>query len=340
MADVMGSMLVGTAGLMLAGGASLLLAVTRRSMPGTEHARRRAATVMAATVVVQAAHFAEEYATGFPTTFPVVLGLEPWPTTLFVAFNLAWLVVWSWAAARLVSGSHLVGFPAWFLATAAMLNGAAHPLLAAHVGGYFPGLATSPVLGVAGLWLWRRLWCLTESRVAEGREWRPRLAIEAILFSVLVPGAVTYWIPRYGFEIWRDVPPTEWSAWQTTALLPLGLGLVIYLRCVWEFAARGRGIPAPLDHPKQLVVSGLYRYVRNPMYVGVLLVLLGESTFFESRAFLTYAIGWLLVVHLNVLVYEEPNLTRKFGRSYLEYKASVRRWVPGRRYVDGSGLSP
>jgi protein-S-isoprenylcysteine O-methyltransferase Ste14 len=105
------------------------------------------------------------------------------------------------------------------------------------------------------------------------------------------------------------------------------------LRCLWEFAARGRGIPAPIDHSKQLVVTGLYRYVRNPMYLGVLLFLLGESLFLEYRGFLFYALGWLLVVHLNVLIYEEPNLRRKFGSSYELYASAVRRWVPGRRYV-------
>jgi protein-S-isoprenylcysteine O-methyltransferase Ste14 len=106
----------------------------------------------------------------------------------------------------------------------------------------------------------------------------------------------------------------------------------VYLRCLWEFAARGRGIPAPIDHPKQLVVTGLYQYVRNPMYVGVLLFLLGEALFFGSSRFLLYAIAWLAFVHVNVLVYEEPNLRRKFGRSYERYTSAVRRWIPGKKY--------
>jgi protein-S-isoprenylcysteine O-methyltransferase Ste14 len=74
----------------------------------------------------------------------------------------------------------------------------------------------------------------------------------------------------------------RWSVGQFVAVLLLTLGLAVYLRCLWEFAVRGRGIPAPIDHRKQLVVTGLYRYVRNPMYVGVLLFLLGESLFFGS----------------------------------------------------------
>ena len=144
------------------------------------------------------------------------------------------------------------------------------------------------------------------------------------------------------------MPPPSWSAWHLAALALLIVGLGIYARCLWEFAARGHGIPAPIDHPKQLVVTGLYRYVRNPMYLGVLFVLLGEALFFRSSAFLIYAMAWFAFVHVNVLVYEEPNLARKFGVSYEDYRAAVRRWIPGSRYrdparaawPDASGPSP
>jgi protein-S-isoprenylcysteine O-methyltransferase Ste14 len=158
------------------------------------------------------------------------------------------------------------------------------------------------------------------------------LSFETIVFTVVVPGTVTVFLPRYVLDLWGETLPTQWTIWQFAALLPLSLGLVVYLRCLWEFAARGRGIPAPLDHPKQLVVTGLYQYVRNPMYIGVLLFLLGESVFFRSRGFLVYTFAWLGFVHLNVIVYEEPNLRRKFGGSYDRYTSSVRRWIPGKRY--------
>src|ERR1041385_6406240 len=128
------------------------------------------------------------------------------------------------------------------------------------------------------------------------------------MFSVIVPGAVVLWIPRDILGVWGRIPPTAWSFRHAPALVLLTLGLAVYLRCLWEFAARGRGMPAPVDHPKQLVVTGLYRYVRNPMYVGVLLFLFGESLFLEYRDLFLYAIAWLLFVHLNVLLYEEPNL--------------------------------
>jgi len=159
------------------------------------------------------------------------------------------------------------------------------------------------------------------------------LFLETIIFTVLVPGTVVFWLPGVILDSGRLALPASWSVAQFVALLPLGLGTAIYLRCLWEFATRGRGIPAPIDHPKQLVVTGLYRYVRNPMYLGVLLFLLGESLFLQYRNLFFYAISWLLFVHLNVLFYEEPNLRRKFGDSYERYTAAVRRWVPGRKYA-------
>ena len=158
------------------------------------------------------------------------------------------------------------------------------------------------------------------------------LLLEAILFTVLVPGTVAFWLPPLILDGRRLLMPRSWSTAQFVALIPLGLGASIYLRCLWEFAAKGRGIPAPVDHPKELVVTGLYRYVRNPMYLGVLLFLFGEALFVEYPGFLLYAIGWLAVVHLNVLLYEEPNLRKKFGASYERYTAAVSRWLPGPRY--------
>ena len=158
------------------------------------------------------------------------------------------------------------------------------------------------------------------------------LFFETIIFSVIVPGAVAFWIPRDVLGIWGQTSLASRSVRRVVAGVPLTLGLGIYLRCLWEFAARGRGIPAPLDHPKQLVVTGLYQYVRNPMYVGVMLFLLGEALFFGSPRFLLYAIAWLIFVHANVLLYEEPDPRRKFRSSYERYTSAVHRWIPGKKY--------
>src|SRR5690349_22548193 len=105
------------------------------------------------------------------------------------------------------------------------------------------------------------------------------LTVEAVVFTLVVPMTVAFWLPRVILDPRRLAVPERWSLPQFLALVPLAVGAAIYLRCLWEFAARGRGIPAPVDHPKELVVSGLYRYVRNPMYLGVLLFLLGEALF-------------------------------------------------------------
>jgi protein-S-isoprenylcysteine O-methyltransferase Ste14 len=163
---------------------------------------------------------------------------------------------------------------------------------------------------------------------------RVGLLVEAVGFTVLVPGTVAFWLPRVILDRARLAMPASWSVVQFVALVPLALGATIYFRCVWEFVARGRGIPAPIDHPKQLVVTGLYRYVRNPMYLGVLLFLLGEALFLQYRDFAIYAFAWLAVVHLFVLAYEEPNLRRKFGASYERYTRHVHRWLPGRAYQE------
>jgi len=109
-------------------------------------------------------------------------------------------------------------------------------------------------------------------------------------------------------------------------------GTAILLRCIRDFAVVGRGTLSPIDAPRKLVVAGLYRYVRNPMYVGVTMVLVGEVLFFKSLALLEYTVVWFGVVNLFVLFYEEPTLKRRFGESYDRYRRSVGRWIPGRRF--------
>ncbi len=95
---------------------------------------------------------------------------------------------------------------------------------------------------------------------------------------------------------------------------------------------RAGAFPRPSTTPKELIVTGLYRYVRNPMYLGGLAILIGEVGILGSRALLGYTAVWLLVVHIIILVYEELNLRARFGESYEQYCAHVRRWVPGRPF--------
>ena len=117
----------------------------------------------------------------------------------------------------------------------------------------------------------------------------------------------------------------------------LGLGASIYLRCLWDFAAFGRATPAPIDPPKRLVVRGLYRYIRNPMYVGVLTTILGWAVLFRSLPLVLYALAVGVVVHLFIVVYEEPHLRRVFGGDYEDYCSRTGRWLPRLRGRSAAG---
>jgi protein-S-isoprenylcysteine O-methyltransferase Ste14 len=154
------------------------------------------------------------------------------------------------------------------------------------------------------------------------------LWLRLLLFTVLVPASVTVWIPLFWLRLHEGTGSSSLGAMQVLGLVPITLGVAIYLWCAWDFARSGRGTPAPYDPPRQLVARGLYRYVRNPMYVGVECVLLGEAILFASSRLFVYAVLVGLVFHLVVLVYEEPTLRSKFGDAYEDYCRKVPRWLP------------
>ncbi|HWM94135.1 MAG TPA: isoprenylcysteine carboxylmethyltransferase family protein [Thermoanaerobaculia bacterium] len=118
-------------------------------------------------------------------------------------------------------------------------------------------------------------------------------------------------------------------------LWPLGVllvaaGAALAVSCIAVFIIRGEGTPAPFDPPRAFVASGPYRYVRNPMYLGAICVLLGSALLVRSPSVALLAFGFWLLAHGFVLLYEEPTLQERFGESYSKYKARVRRWVPRR----------
>ncbi|HMD99965.1 MAG TPA: isoprenylcysteine carboxylmethyltransferase family protein [Terriglobia bacterium] len=154
---------------------------------------------------------------------------------------------------------------------------------------------------------------------------RSAALIKTLIFTLLVPGTVTVYVP---YRLLDRVPrPASWVALAAGLCLSVP-GLGVYLRCAWEFVKDGRGTPAPIDAPKKLVVSGLNRFVRNPMYVGVASMVLGESIMFGSRVLLIYAAGLAVMFNLFVMFYEEPTLRKKFGANYDEYCRRVPRWIP------------
>jgi protein-S-isoprenylcysteine O-methyltransferase Ste14 len=156
------------------------------------------------------------------------------------------------------------------------------------------------------------------------------LALRSLFFTLVVPGTVVVLIPYLIASPEGARLQGPWTPLQVVSLVIMVVGAAILVRCIWDFAAKGRGTLAPIDPPKQLVVQGLFRYVRNPMYLGVLVLLLGQTAFFESLALLRYTGIWFAVVHLVVVLYEEPSLRRRFGAPYERYCRSVHRWLPTR----------
>ena len=155
------------------------------------------------------------------------------------------------------------------------------------------------------------------------------LLFKSLLFTVVIPGTFGVYIPM---AIARGTGARAGGVglfWLLGFAL-LMAGSLIYLICVMEFAGRGRGTPAPMDAPKRLVVTGLYRYVRNPMYIGVLAVVLGWTFLARSLELLGYAALLALVFHLFIRLYEEPALRKKFGAEYEAYCGAVSRWAPGK----------
>jgi protein-S-isoprenylcysteine O-methyltransferase Ste14 len=149
--------------------------------------------------------------------------------------------------------------------------------------------------------------------------------LKTVLFTILVPGFVTLRVP-YDLLGQKYVPGHGRLSW--LGIVCLAMGAVIYFSCAWEFAVRGLGTPAPIAPTKFLVVSGLHRYVRNPMYVGVLLVILGQAALFHAPRLAMYGAACIFLAHLFVVFYEEPTLRRQFGESYERYRRSVPRWIP------------
>ena len=152
------------------------------------------------------------------------------------------------------------------------------------------------------------------------------LALRSLLFLVLIPGTVAGYIPLRILERDGGISPPTVSAGTILAGALTLFGAAVLLKCVWDFFSAGRGTLAPFDPPKRLVVRGLYRFTRNPMYNGVLAVLAGEAWLFRSTSLLQYAVLMFVIFHVVVLVYEERVLESQFGESYAIYRQAVPRW--------------
>ena len=154
------------------------------------------------------------------------------------------------------------------------------------------------------------------------------LWLRSAFFTLVLPGTVLVWVPLW--LLTSSGGTWEVGAMRWVGVLPLVIGVGGLLWCIWDFGRVGKGTLAPVDPPRFIVRSGLYRFVRNPMYVSVLTVLVGEILVFRSPRLLVWGAIVVIAFHVFVVAYEEPTLRRQFGADYAAYCRRVPRWWPRR----------
>jgi protein-S-isoprenylcysteine O-methyltransferase Ste14 len=146
--------------------------------------------------------------------------------------------------------------------------------------------------------------------------------IKTLIFTLVMPGTIGVYLPQSMKGGGVELPLAARGA----GLALFACGAAIYFWCAWDFVSKGLGTPLPIDAPRVLVVKGLYRFTRNPMYVGVLSVILGQALYYGSLRVARYGCVVLACFYLFVLLYEEPTLRRLFGEQYEDYCREVPRW--------------
>jgi protein-S-isoprenylcysteine O-methyltransferase Ste14 len=164
--------------------------------------------------------------------------------------------------------------------------------------------------------------------VASDRRSTLRPWLGTLLFVAILPGTVMLYLPwaLSGFQL--RAPFLGTALTRVAGGLLLVAAIPLFLEFLWRFVEEGHGTPAPVAPTERLVVGGTFRRVRNPGYVAVVGILLGEALLLGSGVLLAYAAGIWLIFHLFVLLYEEPTLRRQFGEEYEAYRRNVPRWLP------------
>ena len=157
----------------------------------------------------------------------------------------------------------------------------------------------------------------------------------AIFFTILVPGTVAGYVPYLLMQ--NRLPGLNIGNFHRAGLIVMGCGILIYLLTLISFLLHGKGTPAIWftkaisfiigEEPVKMVSSGLYKYSRNPMYLGVITMVAGQGIFFQFSILLWYALSLFIIFTLVVLFIEEPHLEEKFGEEYKNYKKRTRRWL-------------
>jgi len=152
--------------------------------------------------------------------------------------------------------------------------------------------------------------------------------VGSAIFLVIAPGIVAGYVPWRICRWHVEAPLLGNPTFRLVGVLLIVIGLPVLLDCFARFALQGLGTPAPVFPTRHLVISGLFRYVRNPMYVSVVSLILGQGLFFGSVLVIEYGIAVWVAFCLFVLMYEEPILRKSFGTEYEEFCANVPRWIP------------
>lgn len=153
------------------------------------------------------------------------------------------------------------------------------------------------------------------------------VAVRAVTYAggfVFLWGWIALGVRRYDESVNIIVP--DWA--EIPGMIAIVLGSFIVLSCLEQFVVRGEGTPAPFDAPEHLVAAGPYRVVRNPMYLGALIIVAGLGLLLRSFSIILLSSAMSVLFHLFVVLYEEPTLKRRFGEAYERYCAGVPRWIP------------
>ena len=154
-----------------------------------------------------------------------------------------------------------------------------------------------------------------------------RILLKTLLFTLMVPGTVVVLLPYLLIHSELRSIEAAGGIYPYLSLIFFVPGALIYFKSTGDFAFVGQGTPAPADPPRRLVIKGLYRYTRNPMYIGIILLLLGQLVLYHVPQLLAYCLMVPVAFQLFILYYEEPTLIEKFGAPYLRYKQEVPRWL-------------
>ena len=157
---------------------------------------------------------------------------------------------------------------------------------------------------------------------------RPSAILGSLAVLLLAPGIVAGFVPWW-ITRWQFRPPLLGiSAFRILGIVLIVAGIPAVLDSFARFALQGMGTPAPVLPTEHLVVTGLYRHVRNPMYVGVAALIFGQALLFGSVRLMAYGLAVWMCFHLFVVLYEEPKLTRSFADEYRKFRGNVPRWIP------------